>query len=284
MSEQKFTRTSRWFLVDTDFETAFSQLGLTSIEAVFSFNPDKNLSKDNLARFRSRHQFEIDSPPASLFMKRYDTPPISAQLRNWLCHRRRVSMARFEFDAARKLAAAGINTPKFVALGEQWGIFFEKRSFIITEKVPDAESLERKLPRYISAPATVQNLKLRRDFVARLATLTKKFHETGYCHRDLYFSHIFYRSSGRFYLIDLARAFKPALLRRRFQVKDIAQLYYSAPRKYFSRTDRLRFFFKWTGRNKLTGKDKAFIRKVVSKAKRMARHDIKHGRPVPFAS
>ncbi|GAH60308.1 unnamed protein product, partial [marine sediment metagenome] len=31
-------------------------------------------------------------------------------------------------------------------------------------------------------------------------------------------------------------------------------------------------------------KDKLFIRKVVSKAKRMARHDKKHGRPVPFES
>jgi len=34
----------------------------------------------------------------------------------------------------------------------------------------------------------------------------------------------------------------------------------------------------------LTRKDKAFIRKVINRAKRMARHDMRHSRPVPFES
>jgi hypothetical protein len=83
-------------------------------------------------------------------------------------------------------------------------------------------------------------------------------------------------------LIDLARAFKPMLFRERFRVKDIAQLHYSAPGKYFSRTDRLRFYLRYAGQNKLTAKDKAFIRKIMKKTKSMAQHNIKHGRAVPF--
>jgi heptose I phosphotransferase len=205
------------------------------------------------------------------------------QLRNRLSYRSRRSCSYYELESAGELAAAGINTPKVVCYGEQRGRFFEKRSFIITEKLADAESLERKLPACFIGPVTLKNFKLRRNFIAQLASFIKKFHDTNYRHRDLYFSHIYYSGNGALYLIDLARAFKPVLLRRRFQIKDIAQLYYSAPARYFSKTDRLRFYLAYVGRNKLTKDDKVFIRKVINKAESMARHDIKYGRIAPFA-
>jgi heptose I phosphotransferase len=217
-------------------------------------------------------------------LKRYDSPPILVQLGNWLSARRRISCGLFDFEPITKLTAAGINTPKIISYGEQWGIFFEKRSFIITKKIPDAESLGRRLPDCFNAPATIENLKLRRNFIAQLAAFVKKFHETNYRHRDLYLSHIFYDDNGRFYLIDLARAFKPGLFAERFRIKDVAQVYYSAQGSYFSKTDRLRFYLGYTGHCRLTGKDKVFIRKVINKTGRMAQHDIKHRRAVPFIS
>ncbi len=285
-AKQEFIEVSKSFFVDADYKTAFGKLGLASVNDVFSFNIGSNLAKDNLAGYRSRLQFEIDSqgsmPPTTMFLKRYDRPPIITQLRNWLCYRRRASCGLFEFSSAKNLAAAGINTPKTICYGEQWGAFFERRSFIITEKIRDAESLERKLPACFSSPATAENLKLRRDFITQLATFVKKFHGTNYRHRDLYFSHIFYSNSGKFHLIDLARVFNSSLFSERFRRKDIAQVYYSAPARYFSQTDRLRFYLGLTGRRRLTNKDKIFIRRVINKARRMARHDIKHGRYAPF--
>jgi heptosyltransferase-2 len=285
-ARQKFAEISKSFFIASDYKAAFSELGLTSIDSVFSFDAGRNLVKDNLAGFRSRLQFEINSPlsPTTVFLKRYDRPPIITQLKNWLAAHSRISCGLFDFETANKLSAARINTPKTISYGQQWGLFFEKRSFIITEKIPNAESLEQKLPNYFEGPATAENLKLRRTFIARLASFIKKFHETNYRHRDLYFSHIFYSDGGEFYLIDVARAFKPVLFAERFRRKDIAQVYYSAPARYFSRTDRLRFYIGYTGQRKLTEKDKAFIYKVINKAKRMAKHDIKHGRPVPFAN
>jgi serine/threonine protein kinase len=283
MREQKLVEISKSLCIDPDYEAAFSKLGLTSIDAVFSFEAGTNLTKSNLAKYRTRLQFEIDSPAVTVFLKRYDRPPISVQLRNWLASRSRVSCGAIGFKSASELQAGGINTPKILFHGEQWGTFFERRSFIITEKIPGAESLERKLPDYFSDTKTVEQSKLRRSFISQLAGFVKKFHETGYCHRDLYLSHIFYSDSGEFYLIDLARAFKPGFRHRRFLIKDIAQVYYSAPARYFSKTDRLRFYIAYTGRHKLNRKDKAFIRKVINRARRMARHDMKHGRPVPFA-
>ncbi len=279
---QKFKEISKSVFIDADYERQFSRLGLTSIDAVFDFNTGTNLTKDNLSKHRSRLQFQVDSPQTTLFLKRYDRPPVSVQFRNWLSAHRRISCGLLDFEPADKLTAMGINTPMTIAYGFQWGRLFEKRSFCITEKIPNAESLERKLPDYFNAPPTAENLRMRRDFIRRLAAFIKKFHETNYRHRDLYLSHIFYSDDGRFHLIDLARAFKPFLLAERFRVKDIAQVYYSAPGNSFSGTDRLRFYFALAGRSKLTVKDKAFIRKVINKAKRIARHDIKHGRTAPF--
>lgn len=285
MREQKFTKISKSCFIDSDYKEGFSELGLTSIDAVFSFNAGKNLAKNNLARYRTRLEFEIKSPAITVFLKRYDKPPVLAQLRSWLAAHCRLSFAAFSFKSAYELFTEGINTPKTLFYGEQWSNFFEKRSFIITEKIPDAESLERKLPDFFHGPPTGEKLKLRRNFIAQLASFIRKFHNTDYRHRDLYLSHIFYSDNGGFYLIDLARAFKPIVLRRRFRIKDISQLYYSAPSGYFSRTDRLRFYFSYVGReDKLSVKDKTFIRRVINKAKRMARHEIKHGREVPFES
>ncbi len=283
----EFEETAESFFVNPDYKTALAKLGLTSLDAVFSFNDAESLTKSNLAPFRTRLQFEIDSlessAPTTVFLKRYDSPPILVQLKNWLAHHSRRSCASCELEPTNELPAVGVNTAKVVSYGEQWGLFLEKKSFIITEKIPDAEALERKLPDCFGAPPTPENLKLRRNFIAQLAKFIKKFHDTNYRHRDLYFSHIFYSNSGDFYLIDLARAFKPLILHTRFLIKDIAQLHYSAPAAYFSNTDRLRFYLAYTAQSKLRSQDKAFIRKVVTRAKRMASHDRKHGRTVPFA-
>lgn len=280
----ELVETSKSFFIAADYQAALSKLGLNSIAAIFSFNSGKNLSRDNLAKFRTRLRFEINSPPTILFLKRYERPPVLVQIRNWFSARRRVSCGLFDLEPANILTIAGINTPKIICYSEQWGTLFEKRSFIITEKIPDAESLERRLPDFFYGPAKAKNLKKRRNFIKQLAAFVKKFHQTNYRHRDLYFSHIFYDDNGNFYLIDLARVFKPVIWRRRFQIKDIAQLFYSAPARYFSSTDRLRFYLAYTGQSKLTPEDKGFIRKVINKAKRIARHDRRHGRPIPFVS
>jgi len=298
-------RWTRDFFVDPAYKAGFQKLGLVSIDAVFAFQAGINLTKDNLAPHRSRIEFQIESPaPATarpvytqtssdsayaetsttVFLKRYDRPPISAQLKNWLSAKKRISCGFAEVDAARQLAAMGINTPKMVAWGQQWGGVFEKRSFAAIEKIPGGESLERSLPGFFNGPATSENLILRRRFIRQLAAFIRKFHDTGYRHRDLYLCHIFRTPDDQFYLIDLARAFRPMLLGALYRIKDVAQLHYSAPAKYFSKTDRLRFLRAYLGRDKLNSRDRTFARQIHNKAKRMARHDAKHGRAVPFTA
>jgi heptosyltransferase-2 len=263
------------FFVEPAYKKGLEKLGLSSIEAVFSFQAGNNLTKENLASYRSRIEFQIESPAVTLFLKRYDWPPIMVQIKNWLSAKKRVSCGFAEYEAARNLAKMGINTPRVVAWGQQCGMLLEKRSFVIMEKVPQGESLERRLPDFFDGPATPDNLKMRRQFIWDLAAFVRKFHGTGYCHRDLYFCHIFRTADGQFYLIDLARAFKPMLFDARYRVKDLAQLNYSAPVRYFSSADRLRFYIAYTGRPKLTSQDKILVKKIIRKTGRIARHDSK---------
>jgi hypothetical protein len=284
INRQNFKKKSCSFYADPDYESILKETGIVSIDDVFKFEGGENLVKDNLADYRSRIKFKTGTPAKAFFLKRYHKPPILVQVKNWFAHRTRASLAFFDFEPTINLRQAGINTLKTVSFGEEWGFLFEKRSFCITEKIADAESLERKLPECFYSPQTVESLKLKREFIFQLARFIRKFHETGYRHRDLYFSHIFYNISGEFYLIDLARAFVPAFLSERFRFKDIAQIFYSAPGKYFSRTDRMRFYLRYTGHKRLTNKDKSFIRKVIRKAWQMVLHDIKHGRAVPFTA
>jgi hypothetical protein len=286
MSDGNFVQLSADFRVDAAFEKAFRQMGLTSIDAIFAFEGGRNLSKANLAEHRSRVRFEIANPRTALFLKRYDNVPALAQIKNWLGHRRTASTMFYDLDAAQKLADAGINTPGPVCYGSEWGLFFEKRSFIVTKQIP-GESLERTLPPCFNKLTTNEHkltlitLKERRRFIKSLAEFARKFHNTGYRHRDFYFAHIFHHN-GDFYLIDLQRAFKPLLSSERFRIKDIAQLSYSAPKKYFSRTDRLRFYLAYRDKKRLEQNDKSFIRAVVRKMSQMAEHDRKHNRVIPY--
>ena len=272
-------------LVAPPFQDALTALGLTSLDAIFAFDGGKDLVKDNIGTHRRRLQLETLLPdatqPIKLYLKRYDRPPRLQQLLHWLTHGRRISFAYAEHETACRLAAAGIDTPHTVTCGRQWGLLFEKRSFLMTREVAESDSLERKLPTCFSGSATSDTLRQRRDFIRQLAQFVKRFHETGYRHRDLYFCHIFHSRTGTFCLIDLARAFRP-ILRRRFQIKDLAQLHYSAPRDFFSATDRLRFYLAYGNRKSLKPSDKSLIATVTKKAARMARHNRKHRIPVPY--
>ena len=281
-AERDLAGESPEFLVCEPFRGALASLGLTSLDAAFAFDAGRDLAKPNIGRFRKRFQFEVvptgRDRPVKIYLKRYDRPPVLGQIRNWLSHHCRGSFAQLERQTADRLAAAGIGTPHVIACGERWGAVFEQRSFLMTEQVKDSQSLESRPPSCFDGPPASRK---RRDFIGRLALFIKRFHETGYRHRDLYLSHIFCSDRGEFCLIDLARASRP-IRQRRFQVKDIAQLHYSAHAGSVTQADRLRFYLAYAGRHRLLSQDKAFIRRVTRKALRMARHNRRRGNRIPF--
>lgn len=283
MGKQDFLEVSKGFFAAGEYADALRSEGLDSIDAVFAFEGGEDLGKTNLAKHRRRIRFVLESTGKRYYLKRYEGTPLGLQVRNWVDHWRRASMSAFDMGPGEELAEAGISTPKVVAYGDEWSGVFEGRSFLITEEISDAKSLEAELPAYFYDSSPVENVAKKRAFIDKLADFAKRFHGTGYRHRDFYLCHIFMTADEDFYLIDLHRTFKPVLFDGRFRVKDIGQLYYSAPGDVVSRADRLRFYRRYAGRDRLTVGDKRFIRQLKSRAWRMADHDIKHGRDVPFA-
>lgn len=275
-------RTQDTFCIAEDAKEAFEEVGLTSIEAVFAFAGDVNLVKKSLASYRSRLRFQTEHSVYAFFMKRYDRPPILAQLRNWLDGRARLSCSMMELETLLDLQRHGIGAPRPVAFGQTWGQWLEQKSFLVTEEIPEAESLERRLPACFDERTRPENLRKCRRFIRQLAAFVRSFHDLGYRHRDLYLAHIFLDRQDRLFLLDLARAFKPRIFKRRFLVKDLAQIHYSMPAGDFTRSDRLRFYLSYIGRDCLGPRDKAMLKHVTRRARRMARHNIKHGGTVPF--
>jgi heptose I phosphotransferase len=120
----------------------------------------------------------------------------------------------------------------------------------------------------------------KRELVRQIARLVRRFHRAGFYHRDLYLCHIFVRDErGRFtlYLIDLQRVRqkRPGQVGRRWLVKDLAALEYSASGGIVTRTDRVRFVREYLGVKRLDGAAKELVRSVTAKSGRIARHDEK---------
>jgi heptose I phosphotransferase len=102
-----------------------------------------------------------------------------------------------------------------------------------------------------------------------VADLARKFHQLGYNHRDFYCCHFFVKETEparyQIHLIDLQRVEHRKHLRRRWIVKDLAQLAYSAPREQISCSDKLAFIKRYLGVVKLRPQDKRLIRQVLAK-------------------
>jgi hypothetical protein len=266
----------RSFHIDPAYRQALAATGLTTFDDFFEFEGGRDLRKAGLAAHRSRRVFELPGGPR-LYLKRYVRTPLLSQLRN-----RFVACADLDRRPAETLARHNIRTPKIVAWGVEKRGPVEVRSFILTEEIPGGSSLEQRLPDCLTDRRPLGRVEERREFLRDLARWVRRFHDTGLRHRDLYLAHIFLDQADRFVLIDLHRCFKPRLFGERWLIKDLAQLYYSAPGRFISRTDRLRFYLDYAGKLRLDALGRRRIGHILRKARRMAARDIRRGRAVPF--
>ena len=137
------------------------------------------------------------------------------------------------------------------------------RSLVVMEEVEHEETLRDRLERVGPNEREVWSEQVLR-IVARL-------HDLGWHHRDLYLQH--FLLGDRLVLIDVGRARRRTLARRRWYVKDLAALRHSCPRNVSDR-EQLRFLSNYLSfRLILDRKERsAWARAVAAKAARMARH------------
>jgi hypothetical protein len=214
------------------------------------------LHKTGLAAWRQRVVLRVGD--RRLYLKRYSRPPWLEQL--GLRLRGFASTAQVEWHWLRRLPELGLPGPQAVAYGCRRRAGLERQSLLLTDEVPGT-SLERWVPDELGRRLADRAFRARLG--ADLAELVARLHAARLVHRDLYLSHVYIDEgddgSVRLALIDLQRIMRPSLRWRRWMIKDLAALAYSTPPAAAAPGD------------------KAILRAVARKTRRIARHSARRG-------
>jgi len=147
-----------------------------------------------------------------------------------------------EWKALNKLRALNIPSLIPLAYGVRGKNPARQQSFIVTRELADVVQLDH----YFEQNSVA--IKPRLLILKQLALMVRALHEAGINHRDLYLCHFMLKpeslvagNNPEIYLIDLHRAQCRVQVPRRWQIKDLAALYYSSLNLGFNRRDSLRF-------------------------------------------
>ncbi len=204
--------------------------------------------------------------------------------KNLLQLRLPVVSARNEYRAILALRRAGVHTLDIAAYARQGWNPARVCSMLVSAELTGTVSLEHYCAHWAArAPAPAVRMRL----IRTLAESARQMHELGINHRDFYLCHFHLDESSlqeaqaRCYLIDLHRAQIRKHTPRRWRVKDLAGLYFSAMDCGLGRRDLLRFIRHYSGgqlRAALAG-DERLWRAVERQAIKLYRKD--HGREPP---
>lgn len=208
------------------------------------------------------------------FIKVHRGTGLGEILKNLLQLRLPVTGARNEWLALTRLAALGVAVPKVAAYGSRGILPWTCESFILTDDVGARENLEdltRDWP--ARPPAFREKLALLRE----VARISRTLHGNGICHRDFYLCHFLVSgdSDKRLTLIDLHRALVKRRLGRRWIVKDVGSLWFSAMAIGLGKRDLLRFvrWYSATPLKTALQEQGDFWRQVQARAEKLqARH------------
>jgi lipopolysaccharide core heptose(I) kinase len=197
-------------------------------------------------------------------------------LKNLLKFRLPVLGASNEYRAVNALTSAGVDTMSVAAYSSSGANPATVQSLIITDDLVGTVSMEDFCAHWATAPPDPE---LRLRLIAKLADSARRMHGAGINHRDFYLCHFHLDTATlaapqiRCHLIDLHRAQIRAQVPRRWQVKDLAGLYFSAMDCGLRRSDLLRFIRHYSGGNLRSALDRdgRLWREVARKAYQLYR-------------
>lgn len=241
---------NRW-QISTEFVDAETAAAFGSLDAVFALEGDI-VAKDSMSR-----TLRVTVGGRGYYVKRYHglgKKPL----------RRRLSQPRVkaEWKNLRNFRKWGIPTARLVAYGldRRHGRFV--RGAMVTEEIPNTTDLAR------LAAANDPRFKDRRwvaGLSRQLADITRKMHAQGFTHNDLKWRNLLVDDAPEpnLFLIDCPSGefWWGPFLRYRI-VKDLACLDKVA-KHHLSRTQRLRFYLDYAGKQKLDAADKGILRKIT---------------------
>lgn len=195
-----------------------------------------------------------------------------------------------EVRAVRHLERIGIPSVRAVGYGRRGRNPARRESFIITEALEGMIDLEA-LAASGGGLHGAARARLRRAIVDDLAAIARTMHTGGIYHRDFYLVHFLLPerdwSAWRpgealaMHVIDLHRARIRARLPRRWVVKDLAALLFSAMDHDLTDRDLLRFWrgYRGAGWRSTWSRDAGFLRRVRRRAVKL--YQRVHETPTP---
>ncbi len=261
-------------LVAREFAARLRAGGLDTFAAVMTLEGGR-VARD----FPGRRTVRLEVPPSggdtlAVYLKRYEANYLSPA-RRWL---RKLGWpgcgdeAAQEWAALRTVRALRISVATPVALGQDCPGTGTTRSFLMTREIPGAIEGGVWLAQ-LPQPA-------RREFLQRIAAMMRRLHAAGLVHKDFYIGHVLVSTeAGRveLFLIDLQRVTCPAWFFRRWRVKDIGAMAYSALNAGASRGQLMRAYLDYCGVKHLGAEHKRIARAALARVAwlrtRRPRHD-----------
>lgn len=191
--------------------------------------------------------------------------------KNLLQFRLPVVGAKNEWLAIERLHQLKIDTMRLVAFGSRGKNPATRKSFIITEALPDCISLEDFCRKW---PHNKPQFNLKNELINRVAYIAKTLHNHGINHRDFYICHFLLNLKSldetqqfkevQLFLIDLHRMQQRAMIPTRWAIKDIGSLYYSVMQIGLSKRDIYRFLQHYFSKplRRILKEDAHFLTKV----------------------
>jgi heptose I phosphotransferase len=211
--------------------------------------------------------------------------------KNLVSFRLPVVSARNEWLAIEAAHRAGVATLTVAGRGLRGGNPARLESFVITEALEGMVSLEELAVRLASLPR-LQRVRLNRALLRGVAEVARKFHGAGLNHRDFYLCHFLVHDRDwsqwregdelQLVLIDLHRVQRRNAVPRRWLVKDLGGLFFSALDAGLTRRDWLRFVEHYRGRpwRELLANEAVLWKAVAANAAEMYRSFHRREPPV----
>lgn len=231
---------------------------------------DGTVVRDKEGRKTLRFEYEGEG----FYAKLHQGIGFNEWLKNWLSLRSPIVSARTEWQAIAKLKSLKLATLDAVAFAERGLLSFKRQSFLLTRELTAVESLETYCRPWRDNPPP---RKERNNLIRQLASYVKTIHDERWFHRDLYLCHFLksLNEEDKYYLIDLHRM-QHKRFSRRWRIKDLSALYYSAFEYGVNIRDVLYFIRCYNG-GKPYRLQKKLWQRVEHKAQRLQQKALRKG-------
>ncbi len=247
------------FMFNGEFKELLSKNSINSFEDLWDLKGE-DVKKKLVERGTERVFLDLDGQKVETYIKRYLPLPLKEYFKAITSFRPFFpSGAVHEWDAILAFHKQKIPTMLPIAAGRN----AEGKSILLTLAITDYTRASDLLETWKDDSSKRQD---RHKLIANIAELAGKMHSAKFAHQDFYLVHLFVKENLKILPIDLQRIIMGKQFGRRWRVKDLGQLLFSAL-EVTSLTDRLLFWQKYTDAvGKEFYKDKALIKSIIRKA------------------